>query len=111
MELTEVSPGFYTAGQIRLEDLDTLAERGLRSVINNRPDHEATDQPTNAVLEARARSLGLGWRYAPIRTREPSAAELAAFRNAVAELEGPVCAFCRTGTRSTIGLGALGISK
>ena len=107
MDLNQLDSAFYVTGQIGVADIERLAEFGIRAIINNRPDGETPDQPSNAELAARAKSLGIEWRYAPIRSRVPEDDELAAYGAALDDLVGPVCAFCRTGTRSAIGWQAL----
>ena len=102
-ELKALGPDFYVAGQLAPEDLETIARQGIRSIINNRPDGEAANQPSNAELAERASHLGLSWSYVPIQARVLTAREREDMRAAVARLERPICAFCRTGARSTSG--------
>jgi sulfide:quinone oxidoreductase len=93
--------GTLIATQLQPADLDVLAARGVRSVINNRPDGEAPDQPAAAVLEAQCRALGLGYAFLPFASGvAPDPATTLAFAGALARLPQPVAAFCRTGTRS-----------
>jgi len=99
-EIKRLAADFAVTGQLRSEDLPDIAALGFRTLINNRPDGEAPDQPPSAELEAAAGRLGLGYRHIPVRSGEieaRSAGELAA---ALAELEKPVLAFCRSGSRS-----------
>jgi sulfide:quinone oxidoreductase len=88
------------SSQLALTDLTAAADQGIRSIINNRPDGEAPDQPTSAEIETAAAALGLGYRHIPIVPGQIHDKDIADFRVALAELEGPVLAFCRTGTRS-----------
>ncbi len=85
--------------QIEVADIATLAARGFRSIINNRPDHEAPGQPGNAELEAAARQAGLGWRHIPVQSGQFTEAQVRSFAEALDELPGPVLAYCRSGTR------------
>jgi sulfide:quinone oxidoreductase len=41
--------------QIQASDVETIATRGFRSVICNRPDGEGADQPNFAEVEAACR--------------------------------------------------------
>jgi sulfide:quinone oxidoreductase len=88
------------SSQLALPDLTAAADQGIRSIINNRPDGEASDQPTSAEIEAAAAALGLGYRYIPVVPGQIHDEDIANFNAALAELEAPVLAFCRTGTRS-----------
>lgn len=93
--------GTLIASQLLPADLDALAARGVRGIINNRPDGEAPDQPAATALEARCRQLGLGYAFVPfVSGVVPDRATTLAFSGAMAGLAPPVVAFCRTGTRS-----------
>ncbi len=87
--------------QISAADIATLAAQGFRSVINNRPDGEADEQPTSESLQAAARAAGLDYRHIPIVPGQLQDAQIVEFAKALDDMPGPVLAFCRTGTRST----------
>ncbi len=87
-------------GQISADDVSTIADRGFRSIICNRPDGEAADQPTFEEIEAAARAAGLSTRYIPIVAGRVRDEDAVAFGRAMEELPKPALAFCRTGTRS-----------
>ena len=73
---------------------------GFRSIICNRPDGEAADQPTFEEIEVAAKAKGLEARYLPVvsgKVRDQDAKDFSAL---TAELPKPVLAYCRTGTRS-----------
>lgn len=86
--------------QIAPSDLAVLAAQGVRSIINNRPDGEGADQPASAALAAAASAAGLAYRHIPVVPGQLKDAQVDAFATALAELPGPVLAFCRTGTRA-----------
>jgi uncharacterized protein (TIGR01244 family) len=88
------------AGQIGPDDLAAVKQAGFRSLICNRPDGEAVDQPPFAAVAAAARELGLEARYMPIGHSPLSASAADSFATMVAELPKPVLAYCRSGTRS-----------
>lgn len=100
-DIRPVTPDFAVAPQIALEDMAEAAARGFRLVINNRPDGESPDQPTSAQMQAAAETANLAYRYIPVRGG-PGPGEVAAVQAALAEAEGPVLAFCRSGTRSIV---------
>ena len=87
--------------QIAPPDIAALKAQGFRAIICNRPDGEGADQPTFAEIEAAAQQAGLEARYIPVRTGLVRDEDAAAFDAALAELPGPVFAYCRSGTRST----------
>jgi sulfide:quinone oxidoreductase len=87
------------APQLEPDDVVAAAAQGYRSLINNRPDGEADDQPASAAIETVARQAGLAYRYLPVVSGQLEDAQAQAFAAALETLPGPVLAFCRTGTR------------
>lgn len=98
----KLTDNISVAAQITVADLAALAAQGFRSIINNRPDGEADDQPAHADLQAAARHAGLDYRHIPVVSGDVQQAQVAAFAAALADLPSPVLAFCRTGTRSSM---------
>lgn len=100
-DIRPVTETFAVAPQIELEDVPALAAQGFRLLINNRPDGEAPGQPASSEMEAAARAAGLEYRHIPVRGG-PGPAEVQATSEALAATQGPVLAFCRSGTRSIV---------
>lgn len=98
------------APQITLDDMPAIAEAGFTTLIGNRPDGEAEDQPETAALAAEARRHGLDFVHQPVVGSAIDMRDADAFDAALAQARGPVLAFCRTGTRSTT-LWALGQAR
>ena len=90
------------AGQITPADIAEAAAQGFTFVINNRPDDEQPGQPTAAEIEAAAKAAGLGYRAIPITHAGFSEDRVTAMQEALEAAPGPVLAFCRSGTRSTL---------
>ncbi|MDX1780334.1 MAG: TIGR01244 family sulfur transferase [Thalassovita sp.] len=101
MDPKQISDEISVAEQIQPEDVAKLAELGFRSIICNRPDGEAADQPTFEEIEQAAEAAGLETRFLPIVAGKVLDEDAEDFRRALMELPGPVLAYCRTGTRST----------
>ena len=95
-ELNRVS----LASQIQLDDLSLIKKKGFETVINNRPDNEAPKQPSNEEIRFRAREQGLSYFYIPILPSGISAENIEQTIIALEQTQGPVLAFCRSGTRS-----------
>jgi sulfide:quinone oxidoreductase len=87
--------------QIQPEDLSTLAAMGFRSVISNRPDGEAPDQPATEEISRAAMAAGLEFAHVPVVGNAISERDIERFGSLLISLPGPVLAFCRTGTRSS----------
>ena len=101
MQIRKLTTQVSVSPQLEPEELANLAAAGFRSVINNRPDGEADDQPASAVMADAAARHGLAYRYIPLVPGQYDSAAIDAMAQAMEELPGPVLAFCRTGTRST----------
>jgi uncharacterized protein (TIGR01244 family) len=87
--------------QISTEDIPTLKAAGFTTVINNRPDGEAPDQPTSDQIEKAAQAAGLVYHYIPLGRDGVSPDMVERMTDALEGSEGPVLAYCRSGTRST----------
>ena len=94
-----LSETVFVAGQIRPADVAELADCGVTIIVNNRPDGEEADQPSSAEIEAAARAAGVGYAHIPIAGAF-SEEKVAAMGDALAEAEGNVVIFCKSGTRS-----------
>ncbi|QUD87110.1 TIGR01244 family sulfur transferase [Phenylobacterium montanum] len=100
-DFRKVTDAFTVAPQIAPGDLAEAAAMGFTLVINNRPDGEAPGQPTSAEMAAAAEAAGLAYVHIPV-IGGPGPAQVQAVAEAVAGAEGPVLAFCRSGTRSIV---------
>lgn len=100
MEIRNIAPGLAVAPQLAPADLAGLKQAGYASIICNRPDGEGPDQPSFTSIEAEARRHGMAARYLPVVPGHVTAEHGAAFAALLAELPGPVVAYCRTGKRS-----------
>ena len=100
MDPKKISAAISVSPQIAPQDMKAIAAQGFRSVICNRPDGEAADQPSFEEIEAAAKKAGVQARYIPIAGGMVSDLDAAEFGTALMEMPGPVLAYCRTGTRS-----------
>ncbi|HEX8124185.1 MAG TPA: TIGR01244 family sulfur transferase [Allosphingosinicella sp.] len=88
---------FVFVRQLAVDDIDEAATLGIRLIVNNRPDGEEPGQPSSAQIESAARAAGLDYRHIPVAGGlAPEQVEAMA----QALDQGPVLAFCRSGTRS-----------
>ena len=100
MELKKISPKVTVSPQITVEDVTAIAAEGYRAIICNRPDGEGADQPSFEEIEAAAKAAGIEARYVPVQTGMVKDEDVAAFGAALKDLQRPLLAYCRTGTRS-----------
>lgn len=101
MEYRQIADDYSVAGQISPDDIGAIEAAGFRSIICNRPDGEQPGQPSVAEIKKAAETAGLAFRHVPIVSGQPiTGDDAAAMAKALDELEGPVFAYCRSGTRS-----------
>lgn len=103
-QIHPLSDDFAVSSQLDAMDFAILRARGIRTVINNRPDEEAggTHMQSSVAAEL-ARAHGIDYIYMPVTgldvTEEDS---VQAFRSAIEKSNGPVLAHCAAGMRSAI---------
>ena len=100
MDLRKITDKVTVSPQITAADVEAIKKAGFRAIICNRPDGEGADQPGFDEIEAAAKAAGLEARYVPIQSGMVKDEDVAAFGVALAEVQRPVLAYCRTGTRS-----------
>ena len=97
--MRELPGDVFVTGQLDLMTMTALAEQGVMSFINNRPDNEAVMQPSADSLANAAKELGVDYRHIPMAGGIP-AATLDASLEAFANMPRPIVAFCASGMRS-----------
>ena len=97
----KLSSSVLASPQIAPADIEAARAEGVRLVINNRPDGEAPDQPSGSEIEAAARAAGMDYRAIPV-TGGFDEGQVRAMAEALANADGKVLAYCRSGTRSTL---------
>lgn len=99
LSLRHLTPAVSVAPQIDPADLPAIAAAGFVAVVNNRPDDEDPGQPSGEAMRAAAAVVGLGYAEVPV-TQGFSYPQIDAMAAVLAGADGPVLAFCRSGTRS-----------
>jgi uncharacterized protein (TIGR01244 family) len=95
-----LSEDFAVAPQLSPADMAAVAAAGYKSIIINRPDHEAgPSQPTAAQMLQAASEAGLQARYQPVASGAITQVDVAHFAQLLYILPMPVLAYCRSGTR------------
>jgi len=98
-DFRHVTDELSVAPQISVADVAQAKAQGFAAIVCNRPDGEEPGQPSAAEIADAARAAGLAYTHIPVRGA-PGPAEVEAMRQAVDAAEGPVLAYCRSGTRS-----------
>ena len=96
-----LSDSMYASPQLEVEDLEAAKAHGIALIVNNRPDGEAPEEPQGDAIEAAAHSAGMDYLAIPIGHGGFSEPQVTALRKAIDAANGPMLAYCRSGTRST----------
>ena len=100
--LAELAPGLSAAGALDRAAIEALAQSGVRTIINNRPDAEDPGQLPAAEARRLAEARGMAYHHIPVTAVSLSRADVDAFAEALKSAPQPVVAHCRSGTRSTL---------
>ncbi|MEN8832435.1 MAG: sulfur transferase domain-containing protein [Pacificibacter sp.] len=66
MDLKKITNGMSARGQCHPRGVTTLARKGFRAIVCNRPEGDAADQPSHAEIASAAADAGLGLLYLPV---------------------------------------------
>ena len=100
MDYKKVTDQFAVAPQITEEDVATIKALGYVAIINNRPDDEVPGQPKIQDIKDQALRQGLQFIDLPIVSGTLPMEAVEQTKASLAQIDGPVFAYCRTGTRS-----------
>lgn len=101
--VTHLTPDFAVTAELSDADFQEAAARGFKAIINNRPDGEAPGQPTAASQREIAQKHGLQYVHIPASQANIfSDSVVGAMADALADLDGPILAHCKSGMRSAI---------
>jgi uncharacterized protein (TIGR01244 family) len=98
--IRKVDDSISVAPQISVEDLAAIKAAGFTAIVNNRPDDEEAGQISGDAIRDAALAAGLTYTAIPITHAGFSYPQIEAMADVLAGADGPVLAFCRSGTRS-----------
>lgn len=98
--IRKVDDSISVAPQISVDDVAAIKAAGFTAIVNNRPDEEESGQPAGDAIRAAAEAAGLTYAAIPISHAGFSYPQIEAMADVLAAANGPVLAFCRSGTRS-----------
>lgn len=97
-----ITPRYFVSPQIAAEDLQALAEAGFKAVICNRPDAEVPPSHQADAIRIAAEAAGLRFESLPLTHQTMTAENIAKQRELAEICEGPVLAYCASGTRCSV---------
>jgi uncharacterized protein (TIGR01244 family) len=98
----KITDTVFASPQIGTDAIAEAKALGIVRIVNNRPEGESEDQVPGEVIEAEARAAGIDYVAIPVGHGGFSQAQVTAMAEALDTAEGPVLAYCRSGTRSTL---------
>ena len=100
MSIRYLDKDFAITSQVAPDALPGLRDAGLATIICNRPDGEAADQPSFAAVAEQAAQCGVEAHYLPVIPGKITPRDVEAFAALIAAAPKPVLAYCRTGLRA-----------
>ncbi|RMB51587.1 uncharacterized protein (TIGR01244 family) [Sphingomonas sp. PP-CE-3A-406] len=98
--IRHINESISVAPQIAVEQVAEIAAAGFKTIVNNRPDDEDAGQPSGDAIRAAAEAAGLRYVSIPVTHAGFSHPQIDAMTQALTDSDGPVLAYCRSGTRS-----------
>ncbi|CUI01176.1 TIGR01244 family sulfur transferase [Leisingera aquaemixtae] len=102
MDARVITPRYSVSPQISAEDLPAIAAAGYKTVICNRPDEEVPPSHQADAIRDAAEAAGLRFEVLPLTHQTMTPENVAAQREFYESSDGPVLAYCASGTRSSV---------
>lgn len=102
MDAREITPRYSVSPQISAEDLPAITAAGFKTVICNRPDEEVPPSHQAETIRAAVEAAGLRFEVLPLTHQTMTAENVARQRELYEGSEGPVLAYCASGTRCSV---------
>ncbi|MGI4731196.1 MAG: TIGR01244 family sulfur transferase [Janthinobacterium lividum] len=99
-DIRRIDDRVSVAPQVTPAMIAAVKAAGFVAMVNNRPDDEEPGQPSGDAVRAAAEAAGLSYAAIPVTHAGFSHPQLDAMAQVLADADGPVLAFCRSGTRS-----------
>ena len=102
MDIRPITDRYSVSPQIDPEDAAAIKESGITTVICNRPDAEVPPSHQSDAVRAAIEAEGMRFEVLPI-THQTMTPDRIAQQTAIVEAsDGPVLAYCASGTRCSI---------
>ena len=102
INLKSISGNHFVSGQIQIDDIEGLANFGIKLIINNRPDNEEFNQISSILLKDKAESFGIKFIDIPFAAGTLSKEKILDFSNLIKNNHEKSLFYCRSGARSSL---------
>ena len=102
MDIRPLSPAYAVSPQIAVEDIPAIVDAGYKTIICNRPDAEVPPTHQADAIGEAAKAAGLTFVVIPVTHQGLNLDMIDEQRAALDASDGPVLAYCASGTRSSI---------
>ena len=106
-----VAPNLFVTSQLKTEHVLALRLRGIRNIVDMRPDGEAKDQTPSSAIKQAAEENGVSFHYVPIPHGPVPKEAVEALQTALADRTALTVLYCRTGNRATRALALVEASR
>lgn len=110
MDARMITPRYSVSPQISAEDVPAIVAAGFKTVVCNRPDEEVPPSHQATAIQSAVEAAGLAFKVLPLTHQTMTEENINAQRGYYDECEGPVLAYCASGTRCTV-IWALGQAR
>ncbi|WP_109464012.1 TIGR01244 family sulfur transferase [Albibacillus kandeliae] len=102
MNAHQLTPRYFVSPQLAPDDFREAAEAGFTTVICNRPDAEVPSSLQAAAMREAAEAQGLRFEVLELTHQTMTPENVARQREMIEGSEGPVLAYCASGTRCSV---------
>lgn len=102
MHVQQLCDKYYVCAQIAVGDIKPLQEAGFHKIICNRPNEEVSNELHSSVMAIAAQEAGIEFNFLPLTMQTINSENISKQASFVEEANGPVLAYCASGTRCTI---------
>jgi len=99
-DLTLLTNGVFVTSQLKPSAVGSLKARGIRTIVDFRPDGEAADQTPSSVIESLSKDDGMAFHYIPVPHESIPDEAVHALRDVLSQGATPTVLYCRSGKRA-----------
>lgn len=102
MDIRQITDHYSVTEQIVPEDIPAIVAAGFKTVLCNRPDSEVPPSLGSEAMKAAMVAAGLNFEVLPLTHDTMTPDRIARQFDLAGKHDGPVLAYCASGTRCTV---------